>query len=297
MSPSATRVPFPVTVYPFRSPTPGSCAYERGSSSAKNALVFLPGLTSGPHATDLNFLANMLEQSPSLDYALWEFRMRSSYSGFGYSSLAHDVEDMTALIQYLRAIGKEKIVLMGSSTGCQNCLEYTDRIKYKTPSVDGYILTSPVSDREAAFLFMSPGELDKSVRVAVDMIYDGKKDQPMAQEHLPFIFTTPVTAYRWHSLSAKSGDDDYFSSDLPDSTLAAKFGRVDKPLLFLPAGDDEMVPPTVDRKALLGRWISACRPGVASELSGFIPEADHVVSRPEAQAWLAERVGGFLREI
>jgi hypothetical protein len=43
--------------------------------------------------------------------------MRSSYAGFGYSSLANDVEDTAALVRYLRGIGKEKIVLMGSSTG------------------------------------------------------------------------------------------------------------------------------------------------------------------------------------
>lgn len=59
----------------------------------------------------------MLEQSPQLNYSLWEFRMRSSFSGFGYSSLANDVEDVAALVQYLRKIGKEKIVLMGVSTG------------------------------------------------------------------------------------------------------------------------------------------------------------------------------------
>jgi pimeloyl-ACP methyl ester carboxylesterase len=58
----------------------------------------------------------MLERS-ALDYSIWEFRMRSSYSGFGYSSLANDVEDVAALVQYLRGLGKEKIVLMGSSTG------------------------------------------------------------------------------------------------------------------------------------------------------------------------------------
>jgi pimeloyl-ACP methyl ester carboxylesterase len=112
------RAPFAVTVHPFPSPTPHSCAYERGPSSARNALVFIGGLTSGPHSTDLDFLANMLEHgSPALSYSLWEFRMRSSYSGFGYSSLANDVEDMAALVQYLRGIGKEKIVLMGASTG------------------------------------------------------------------------------------------------------------------------------------------------------------------------------------
>lgn len=115
MTPPAA--PFQVTVHPFPSPTPSSCAYERGSPSAQNALIFIGGLTSGPHSTDLTFLVNMLEQTPSLDYSLWEFRMRSSYTGFGYSSLANDVEDTAALVRYLRKIGKKKTVLIGASSG------------------------------------------------------------------------------------------------------------------------------------------------------------------------------------
>lgn len=43
--------------------------------------------------------------------------MRSSYSGFGYSSLANDVADTAALVRYLHSLGEEKIVLMGASTG------------------------------------------------------------------------------------------------------------------------------------------------------------------------------------
>ncbi|KAK3305927.1 uncharacterized protein B0T15DRAFT_214639 [Chaetomium strumarium] len=296
-SPPAAAPSFQVTVHPFSSPTPGACAYEQGRSSARNALVFLPGLTSGPHATDLSALSAMLEQSPDLSFSLWEFRMRSSYSGFGCSSLANDVEDTAALVRYLRALGKEKIVLMGASTGCQDCLEYTDRAKHNTPPVDGYILTSPVSDRESAFLFMSDNDLARSVQVAKDMIEEGRKDDPVPRQALPPIFEAPVTAYRWHSLAAKGGDDDYFSSDLPDSTLAALFGRIDKPVLFLPAGEDEMVPPTVDREALLQRWLSFCKTGVTSDLSGFVPGADHVVSKHEAQKWVAERVRAFLERL
>ncbi|GAB1309973.1 UPF0619 GPI-anchored membrane protein [Madurella fahalii] len=296
-SASVPLAPFPVTIHPFRSPTRNACAYERGPSSARNALVFIGGLTDGPHTADVNFLVTMLEQSQQLGYSLWEFRMRSSYSGFGYSSLANDVEDIAALVHYLRGIGKEKIVLMGASTGCQDCLEYTDKEKYQTPPVDGYILQSPVSDREAAALFMSPDLLNQSVRVAKDMIESGRKQDPMPKDLLPPIFATPVTAYRWHSLAAKGGDDDYFSSDLPESTLSATFGRIDKPVLITPAGDDEMVPPRVRKKDLLGRWVSLCKTGIASELSGLIPCANHVVSQPEAQKWLADRVRQFLETI
>ncbi|KAJ4290791.1 hypothetical protein N0V88_006541 [Collariella sp. IMI 366227] len=290
--------PFSVTVHPFPSSTPYSCAYERGPPSARHALVFIGGLTAGPQAMDLTFIAKVLESSQALDFSLWEFRMRSSYSGFGYSSLANDVEDMAAFVQYLRRIGKEKIVLMGSSTGCQDCLEYTNRRKYQTPSVDGYILMSPISDREAALnLFMTPAALEASILVAKKMIENGQKEDFMPKAFLPPIFTTPITAYRWHSLAAKGGDDDYFSSELPNSMLAATFGHVNKPLLILPSGEDEMVPPTVDRKGLLDRWIAACGDGVASALSELIPGADHVVSQTCAQKWAAGRVEGFLKSV
>lgn len=54
--------------------------------------------------------------------------MRSSYTGFGFSSLANDAEDISALVTYLRELGKEKIVLLGSSTGRFSTLEASSTI-------------------------------------------------------------------------------------------------------------------------------------------------------------------------
>jgi hypothetical protein len=109
---------FPVLVHPFTSPTPFSCAYERGNTTCRNALVYIGGLTSGPHTTpQLDTLIEALKNHHELSYSFWEFRMRSSYTGFGYSSLANDVEDISALVRYLRGLGKQKVVLLGSSTG------------------------------------------------------------------------------------------------------------------------------------------------------------------------------------
>jgi hypothetical protein len=110
--------PYAVTVHPFASPTPSSCAYERGSSSSPNVLVYLGGLTSGPHSSpQIEPLIAALQASTKLIYSFWEFRMRSSYTGFGFSSLAADAEDLSCLVAYLKTLGKEKIVLLGSSTG------------------------------------------------------------------------------------------------------------------------------------------------------------------------------------
>lgn len=119
MSPSGT---FTTTVHPFESPTPHACAYETGLTNAKNALVFIGGLGDGPHTVPYpRTIAKRLEREPELSYSVFEFRLTSSFSGFGFARLADDVADISALVKYLRSIGKRRVVLLGHSTGCQVC--------------------------------------------------------------------------------------------------------------------------------------------------------------------------------
>lgn len=121
----STSGPFTVVVHPFESETRHSCGYEIGNTSARNALVVIGGLSDGPHTVPVvRPLAQHFDQDPDLDYSIFEYRMRSSFTGFGQSSLANDVADTSALVKYLRGLGKEKIVLMGHSTGCQVWLLY-----------------------------------------------------------------------------------------------------------------------------------------------------------------------------
>lgn len=110
-----------VIVHPFPSATPNSCAYQRGCANSPNALVYVPGLTGGPH-TSLAFLDAVQQRldgisEEELRFDVWEFRMRSSYTGFGISSIVNDVEDIAALVGYLKVCGKKRVVLMGSSSG------------------------------------------------------------------------------------------------------------------------------------------------------------------------------------
>ncbi|OAG07604.1 DUF1749-domain-containing protein [Paraphaeosphaeria sporulosa] len=288
----ASAASFPAVVHRVPSETPNLLAYERAIQTQKNALVFIGGLTEGPHTNRaLDAIVCKLKGST---FSVWELRMRSSYTGFGYSSLSNDVQDISALVAYLRTLGKERIVLCGASTGCQDCLEYTDHKKYKSAPVDGYILLSPVSDRQTAGLLMSPEELGKSNQHAQEMIAEGKENDAMPSALLPFIFTSPITAYRWNSLAAKGGDDDYFSVDLDEATINAKFGRVDRSIILLPGEEDELVPPSVNKKELLDRWVQACPEGTVSELSGLVPEADHEISKPEAQEKVCDLIQGFL---
>jgi pimeloyl-ACP methyl ester carboxylesterase len=199
MAPSG---PFPVTVHPFDSECRGSAAYEVGLTSAHNAIVFIGGLTDGPHTIPYTrLLAQHLEQAEDLGYSVFEFRMRSSFSGFGTSNLSNDVEDISALVRYLRGIGKKKIVLFGSSTGCQDCIEYADYPKHNNEPVDGFIMQGPVSDRETLDLIMPNPQ--PSLDLAAKMISEGKGGDCMPFDMIPAVLGAPISAYRFQSLASK----------------------------------------------------------------------------------------------
>jgi hypothetical protein len=72
------------------------------------------------------------------------------------------------------------------------------------------------------------------------------------------------------------------------------WSRIKKPLLILQSGSDEYMPPSVDKMGLVEKWKSLCRPGIASDLSGCIPGADHRVETADSEKWLVETVVKFL---
>ncbi|KUI64959.1 UPF0613 protein PB24D3.06c [Cytospora mali] len=291
----ADSKPFSVTVHPY--PSKGvrhACLYELGSSSARNALVFIGGLGDGPHTVPyIKTVAAKIEATQGLSYSVFEIRIRSSFSGFGWSSLTNDVEDISDAVKYLRGIGKEKVVLMGHSTGSQDCIEYTDYDKHHNELVDGFILQGSVSDREALPVEKGKEAIDKAVALATEMIKSGRADDAVPKSQLSFESDPwPITAYRFHSLAGVGGDDDYFSSDLPDEKVAATWGRVKQPILVVPSAEDQYVPKTVDFEKLLAKWKSFCP--AMSDLSGLIPGATHTVDLPSSQEWLGNRVVSFL---
>lgn len=238
--------------------------------------------------------------------------MRSSYTGWGYSSLKDDVADIAALVKYLRGKGKEKIVLMGHSTGCQGCLAYAiayfdstrgdTKSRYvdggmEVPEVDGYVLLGPVSDREYGKATWGE-EFDKGAREAADMVARGEGGEVLKSKFLPdFFHASPVTAYRWRSLSAEGGDDDFFSSDLSNGKLRSIFEKIRHPIMFLPCGMDELVPPTIDRPELLKRWIRFCDRGLVYGGSNFVAGADHGVSSDYTCRGVGDKVIAFLEAI
>ncbi|KAK0722864.1 hypothetical protein B0T26DRAFT_674511 [Lasiosphaeria miniovina] len=301
---------FPVTVHRY----PGTrkpCAFEHTTTSPtggtqaqtqtpRNALVFIGGLGDGPPAA-VPYARAIAAKLSGSTYSLFEARLSTAFTAFGYGSLAQDVAELAALVAYLRAsLEKERVVLLGHSTGCQDCLAYaaasgSDGSGGGVGDVDGFVLQGPVSDREAVAMDVPAADLARSVECAAAMIARGGKDDVMPRDLLPEGFrAAPVTAYRWFSLVGVGGDDDFFSSDLPDDKVAAIWGGLRQPVLIVPSGEDEFVAGHIDVPQLVVKWKKACAPGIASDLSGLIPGANHSVDSPDAQEWLADRVVRFL---
>lgn len=79
-------------------------------------------------------------------------------------------------------------------------MEYT---KHKEDPVDGFIMQGPASDRESIEDFVKPAWLKESLEHAEKLISAGKETEAMPKDLVPSFFSTPMTAYRWHSLAAK----------------------------------------------------------------------------------------------
>ncbi|EHA54079.1 hypothetical protein MCOR27_011379 [Pyricularia oryzae] len=291
--------PFPVLVHPFKSPVPRQCAYESGSTTAKNALICIGGLGDGPHTLRyVRTISQRLEKEASLSYSVFEVRLSSAFDGFGTKRLSDDVAEISALVQYLRGIGREKIVLMGHSTGTQDCMEYTNYGRHNSAPVDGFIMQGTVSDREAFGPLVDKKELDQIISQAATLIRAGEENEMMPRNNpVSEVFGAPLTAYRLNSLLSPGGEDDFFSSDLTDDKIASFWANFRKPALVLPSGEDEHVPKSIDVEALLGRWKKLAPAGVISELSGLIPGASHTVRDPGAQEWMCDRIVQFLRNL
>lgn len=164
---------------------------------------------------------------------------------------------------------------MGHSTGAQDTVWYA-RFGPHREDIFAYILQGAASDRQYMEASLEPALLGDFKNKAVDMIKNGKPNELMPRN----ADSVPITAYRYHSLAFRGGDDDMFSSDLSDDELSRIFGGLNsqKLAIFL-SGKDEYIPPAVDKGKLLARILNA-KPGF--KFGRIIAEANHAASNSTA---------------
>jgi hypothetical protein len=88
------------------------------------------------------------------------------------------------------------------------------------------------------------------LQLAQEMISQGKSEQLMPRE----ADHAPITAYRYHSLASRMGNDDMFSSDLRPEEQEKVFGattRAGIPVMVHVSLGDEYIPSTIDKEKIL----------------------------------------------
>eukprot|EP00026_Physarum_polycephalum_P015538 Phypoly_transcript_16244.p1 GENE.Phypoly_transcript_16244~~Phypoly_transcript_16244.p1 ORF type:complete len:270 (+),score=37.89 Phypoly_transcript_16244:62-871(+) len=229
-------------------------AFQTGNFD--HALVFIGGLTDGllalPYLNELGSLLNLHNIS------LIQVILSSSYNQYGTCSLATDVEDLDALLKFLKETKKIKeISLLGHSTGCQDIVTFLKDGTQKG-NVHKAILQGPVSDRE--YMATLTGTNNFLVQ-AKKMMEAGKGEELMPRS----AYDVPITAYRFVSLAGYLGDDDLFSSDIPTDKLKELFAHISIPILWIVSGADQYVPPHISI------------PDLANTLQASIPKSELLV--------------------
>ncbi|KAH3673699.1 hypothetical protein WICMUC_003515 [Wickerhamomyces mucosus] len=265
------------------------------NKSGENAIIFIGGLGDG--LLTVPYIINLNEKLND-EWSIFQILTSSSYIGWGTGSLDRDVKEINQLVKYLKeTLGKKKIVLLGHSTGTQDSIHYS--LSLFKDNIDGIILQAPVSDREAIKQLLGDqvyDEYNKEAQLIFDK-YSG--DELLPKKFSDKFLGAPINAYRWLSLSLEGGDDDYFSSDLSDEKLDETFGKLSKPLLVLYSGNDEFVPKSIDKQAILNRWEGFVKSDVWSKYSSLIPDASHnVANNPDSSVeFLIERVNKYLFDL
>lgn len=269
-------------------------AFEFEPAGLKKVIIVIGGLTDG--LLTVGFAPGLASEVQKLGYSVVNIQLSSSHKGWGTESLDNDVKEIKKLISYLKCPkggNREKFILLGRSTGSQDTIHYLLR---HPETVDAGILDAAVSDREGLVTGIDAKLLARLNQEAQELVNKGHKNQLLSSKFSEIVFDTPITAYRWCSLMVPGGDDDYFSSDLSDKTLNETFGKITKPFLVLENENDEFVPKSIDKLALIARWKSASNSKYWSNNSGVVKGASHMIPEKEGQTNLFKLVTAFIQE-
>ncbi|ORY09954.1 hypothetical protein BCR34DRAFT_459763, partial [Clohesyomyces aquaticus] len=279
----------------FEHASPSPATNSPGSPLPKSYLLWIGGLGDGLLTV---YYPSTLAQTLPSHWAVVEVLISSSYRGWGTGDLRRDVKELGRCVTYFREIqkkqaqGKEdsrgKIVLMGHSTGCQDIMQYLTFPSSSSTrlSLDGAILQAGISDREGLAEVISTEEYSSAANTCREWIAAGRANHVLPPSPISSLFGAQMTASRCYSLLSPppehDGEDDFFSSDLSDTRLSSTFGKIGKEsntkMMFILSGDDEHMPPSVDKHTLISRWNNAVVRGggtVDEANGGIIQGATH----------------------
>lgn len=272
-----------------------------------NTLLWIDGMYGTHLATSY---PQSIAQALGPTWSVMVASLTSAGLSWGTSSIARDAEDMEKIVAYVKQLRPTgRVVIMGHSTGCQDCMEYVVGKRAETrPPVDGIILQAPVSDREGLEKDLPQAFMNEANQLALKMCREGQGKDFMPHRLTQSMGDLAITAKRWVDIASpapnRDGADDYFSQDLSDERLALTFGRLppSTPLLILYSGSDETVADFVDARKLVQRWLHTTEKhggSVDAINSGIVEGASHNLNGQPAAIIqdLVRRVNGFVMRI
>ena len=218
--------------------------YFESNGSHPNKLVFIPGLTDTMGVVP--YLPRLAQTLDKIGYSLVQFVKCSDLGGFGTSSLEGDAQEIAQLVEHLKSRDTApctgKLVVMGHSTGCQDVIQLLSRDRALSSTkpgslihIDGGICQAPVSDYEFFKHSLDSNPLGQQQWAESQSLLDkGKPSALLSREHVAPVpasthgrgpgnsevaLNPAFTAYRFASLNGPNGDDDFFSTNLPDERV------------------------------------------------------------------------------
>ena len=175
------------TLFRYRT-SPGSL--QAFMSPAEHAhtryVIYLGGLTDGLLAC--SYVEELAAECDRKGWAFVQPVIRSSYAGYGCSSLANDVADVSDLVTYLtRTHDAAAFAVVGHSTGCQDIVQLMATAPAAVRAkIRAVVLQAPVSDREAASLEDdAPGRAANLAR-AQQLVAEGRPEALLPELHYGF---------------------------------------------------------------------------------------------------------------
>ena len=157
-----------------------------------NALVLVAGLTDG--FMTLPYTESLSRALLAVDYSLVMVNLSSSWSQFGFGSLACDCEEIQKHVAFLKERFEfQNIALLGHSTGSQDALYF---LRYGKPVVtslvSGIILQGGVSDRDGMKLEPFASQISQMIAEAKKLESEKKEESILSTRFIG----APITAYR-----------------------------------------------------------------------------------------------------
>jgi pimeloyl-ACP methyl ester carboxylesterase len=211
---------------------------KEGGKACRNAVVLIGGLGDGFMA--LAYTEPLSRTLLAADYSLVMVNLSSSWSQFGFRSLATDCAELETHVTFLKTRFEfRNIVLLGHSTGAQDALYFMRHGKPDaTRLVSAIILQGGISDREAMTTGPSGSQIPRIKEEAEKLELAGKGESILPGR----LYGAPITASRLLSLTGRLTEDDMFSTDLTEAELDPILSCIKIPILVCYSEHDEFVP-------------------------------------------------------